>query len=308
MISIVIPLYNKEHQIANTLQSVFAQTYTDYEIVIVNDGSTDKSAEVVEKINDPRIRLIQQQNAGVSAARNKGIEESRGEYIALLDADDEWKPNFLATINNLVNRYPDCDMFATSYEFKDQNGFVTRPNINKIPFNGNEGLLTNYFEISSCSTPPICSSAVVFSKSAIVSIGLFPVGVRLGEDLITWARLACKYKIAYSTEHLAIYVFASQAGRVVPKKQPNKEDYVGNAFKELVKNYDLPYLKNTAALWHKMRMVTFVQLQMRKGARHEFEIIKSYIRPTKKDIFWYIMSFMPISVVQFILKSKSGFK
>ena len=92
MISVVIPLYNKEKQIANTLRSVFAQTYTDYEIIVVNDGSTDNSVAVVESLNDPRIRLIHQKNAGVSAARNRGIEEARGEYIALLDGDDEWKP------------------------------------------------------------------------------------------------------------------------------------------------------------------------------------------------------------------------
>ena len=93
MISIVIPLYNKEQQIGKTLESVFAQSFQDYEVVIVNDGSTDKSVEIVEGMADKRIRLINQKNSGVSAARNKGIQESRGEYIAFLDADDEWKPD-----------------------------------------------------------------------------------------------------------------------------------------------------------------------------------------------------------------------
>ena len=82
MISIVIPLYNKEQQIGKTLESVFAQSFQDYEVVIVNDGSTDKSVEIVEGMADKRIRLINQKNSGVSAARNKGIQESRGEYIA----------------------------------------------------------------------------------------------------------------------------------------------------------------------------------------------------------------------------------
>ena len=87
MISVVIPLYNKEKQIRKTLQSVLTQTFQDFEIVVVNDGSTDNSAIEVEKVKDPRIRLIHQQNAGVSAARNKGIEEARYELIAFLDAD-----------------------------------------------------------------------------------------------------------------------------------------------------------------------------------------------------------------------------
>lgn len=106
MISVVIPLYNKERQIANTLHTVFAQTFTDYEIVIVDDGSTDRSAEIVAAMHDKRIRLIRQKNAGVSAARNRGISEARGEFIALLDADDEWKPDYLATQMHLAETYP----------------------------------------------------------------------------------------------------------------------------------------------------------------------------------------------------------
>ena len=89
IISVVIPLYNKKKQIAYTLQSVFTQTFQDFEIVVVDDGSTDNSVEEVEKFDDSRIRLIHQTNAGVSAARNRGIGEARGELIAFLDADDE---------------------------------------------------------------------------------------------------------------------------------------------------------------------------------------------------------------------------
>ena len=97
MISVVIPLYNKEHQIAETLRSVLEQTFQDFEVVIVDDGSTDKSSEEALKIRDPRIRFVRQENAGVSAARNRGIEEARFDLIAFLDADDRWKPEYLQT-------------------------------------------------------------------------------------------------------------------------------------------------------------------------------------------------------------------
>lgn len=95
MVSVVIPLYNKRQSIANTLQSVLSQTYSCFEIVVVDDGSTDDSAEIVRQFRDERIRLIQKENGGVCSARNLGIRESKGEFVALLDADDTLVPDCL---------------------------------------------------------------------------------------------------------------------------------------------------------------------------------------------------------------------
>lgn len=114
MISVVIPLYNKAHTIVNTLNTVFAQTYQDFEVVIVNDGSTDNSVEVVQQhFNDKRIRIIHQKNAGVSVARNRGVDESKGDYIAFLDGDDEWHPDYLSIINDTISKYPQAGMICT---------------------------------------------------------------------------------------------------------------------------------------------------------------------------------------------------
>ena len=198
MISVVIPLYNKEKQIAYTLQSVFEQTFQDFEIVAVDDGSTDNSVEEVEKFDDSRIRLIHQTNAGVSAARNRGIEEARGELIAFLDADDEWMPEYLATQYGLYQKYPECSVYACNYEFRDSEGKVTPTIIRKLPFEGEDGVLSNYFEVASCSHPPICSISIMVKKTAIQAIGGFPLGIKSGEDLLTWARLAVNEKFAYS--------------------------------------------------------------------------------------------------------------
>lgn len=304
MISVVIPLYNKEQHIANTIRTVLGQSFQDFEIVIVNDGSTDGSCEEVQKVEDSRIRLIHQANAGVSAARNRGIEEAAGEYIAFLDADDEWKPDYLATQHALTKKYPQCSVFAVNYEFRNAQGKVTPTIIRKLPFTGEDGVLTNYFEVASCSHPPICSISIMVRKSAIQAIGGFPVGIRLGEDLITWAKLACREKIAYSTANMAVYYFLAQSERLTPHIQPDKNDYVGNEFDRLVQTYDVLYLREYAARWHKMQMVTFVQLQRRGDARREYSKIKSLISPTKKDVFWYIMSFMPIKMVRLFLKYK----
>lgn len=308
MFSIVIPLYNKEQWISDTLRSVLSQTFSDFEVVVVDDGSTDNSISVIKSFNDPRVRIITQKNAGVAAARNHGIEEAKGEYIALIDADDQWEPNFLETMNNLILKYPECDVLASTYKFKDQDGNITFPKTNNMHIAENEdGIVDNYFEIFCCSTPPIWTSATIIKKEAIQSIGGFPLGVRLGEDLITWAKLACKYKIAYTRKALSTYVFDSQDKRVVPTIQPNRNDYVGEQFKILCDSYDIPFLKKSAAMWHKMRMVTFVRLNRRSEARKEYAKIRSYVTPGKKDKIWLFLSYTPYSFIKFVVKHKDRF-
>jgi len=106
MVSVVIPLYNKEKNIFATINSVLEQTYSGFEIVVINDGSTDNSCEVVNRINDPRIRLITQNNLGVSKTRNRGVSEAKYEYVALLDGDDQWAPTFLEEMIALIEICP----------------------------------------------------------------------------------------------------------------------------------------------------------------------------------------------------------
>ena len=98
MISVIITLYNKTAYIERALRSVLNQTYQDFEIVVVDDGSTDGGGDIVSRLPDPRIRLVRQRNAGAGTARNRGIRESRGEWIAMLDGDDEWRPGFLRAV------------------------------------------------------------------------------------------------------------------------------------------------------------------------------------------------------------------
>lgn len=308
MFSIVIPLYNKENLIADTLNSVLCQSYSDFEVIVVDDGSTDNSVSVVKSFNDSRIRIITQQNAGVAAARNHGIEEAQREFVALIDADDLWEPDYLQTMHDLIQKFPECDVFASSYKFKDQDGNITYPKINNMHIaEFSDDILENYFEIFCSSNPPIWTSATIARKSTFKSVNGFPVGVRLGEDLITWAKLACKYKIAYVRKPLATYVISSQDKRVVPITQPNIHDRVGEEFKILADEYEIPFLKKSAAIWHKMRMTTFIRLNRKKEARNEYAKIKSYITPEKKDKIWLLISYIPYSLLKFILKHKDRF-
>lgn len=286
MISVVIPLYNKEQSIASTLQTVLKQTYQDFEIVIVNDGSTDHSVEEVVKVPDPRIRLIHQSNAGVSAARNRGIAEARGEFVAFLDADDEWNPDYLKTQYKLTQKYPECSVFACNYEFKDTQGKVTPTIIRKLPFKGEDGILSNYFEVASCSHPPLWTSAVMVKKNAIQSIGGFPIGIKSGEDLLTWARLAVNGKIAYAKQAYAVFNVEGYSISEKPKRIPAEQDIVGQELKALLKAHPSKGLRLYNALWHKMRSSIYLRLKMRKKSIREAFISIKY-NPLNYKLYIY---------------------
>ena len=214
MISIIIPLYNKEASIATALRGVLAQTYQDFEVVVVDDGSTDGGAAVVETFTDPRIRLIRQENGGVSAARNRGIAEARGEHVAFLDADDEWMPEFLEEIAALQIEFSQCRAQSTAYV--NHNGEEYNPIVlNRLPFKGEHGVLTNYFEVASCSHPPVCSICVCIERALLQEIGGFPVGIKSGEDLLTWARIAVRTLPLAQDESFCRYTLRRAKGDVV---------------------------------------------------------------------------------------------
>lgn len=264
MISVVIPLYNKRDKIERTIRSVFNQTFQDFEIIIIDDGSTDGSAEIVKNLDDKRIHLIHQTNSGVSVARNRGISEAHGELIALLDGDDEWKPEYLETQYDLSNRYPECRVFAVNYETCDSNGKITPTIINALPFTGEDGELTNYFEVASCSHPPICSISIMVRKGVFDQIGGFPIGVRSGEDLLTWARLACHNKIAYSRRVLARFNVEGYNVKEKPKRIPAEDDFVGHELAKLEKDFNPRGIRLYRAHWHKMRASIYMRLRMRR--------------------------------------------
>jgi glycosyltransferase involved in cell wall biosynthesis len=204
LISVVIPLYNKVRHIKRALDSVLAQTFTDFEAIVINDGSTDGSGKVVERFTDPRIRPVSQQNAGVSAARNRGIKEARGELVAFLDADDEWLPGHLVTIFRLAGRYPECGAFATAYRIVRATGREAVPVFDGIPRHPWEGVLQSYFHIA-LTSDIIWTSAVAVPRRVFETCGLFPVGVAFGEDVDMWCRIALQFPAAFSTHPSAVY-------------------------------------------------------------------------------------------------------
>ncbi|MBR4996595.1 MAG: glycosyltransferase family 2 protein [Bacteroidaceae bacterium] len=288
MISVIIPLYNKKDSIATALDSVLAQTYQDFEVVVVDDGSADDGAAVVEQYTDPRIRLIRQTNAGVSAARNRGIAEARGEYVAFLDADDEWRPEFLAEIVALQQEFPECRAQATSY-VQCQNGEKINIILNKLPFSGERGVLTNYFEVASHSHPPVWTSAVCIERALLMEVGCFPLGIKSGEDLLTWARMAVRTDWAYSLTPCAVFNVEGYGVNERPKRIPAEVDVVGEELKRLWKAYPKKRgMKHYIANWHKMRTSIYMRLGMRKKSLKEALISLRY-NPSNYKVYAYII-------------------
>jgi glycosyltransferase involved in cell wall biosynthesis len=195
-VSVVITLWNKEPYIRNTIESVINQTVKDFEILVVDDGSTDRGVEVVKIFGDPRIRLIMQSNQGVSAARNTGISESVSDLIAFLDADDEWMPTYLETIMGLYKRYPQAGVFATAYKLRMPDGSFRRPRNRYLPSHPWNGIL-NYFRAALGNNPAIMTSGAVVKKAVFEQVGGF--ADTFPEDLEMWARIAFKYSLAWSS-------------------------------------------------------------------------------------------------------------
>lgn len=196
--SVVIPLYNKAQSIANTILSVLNQSYQNFEIVIIDDGSTDNSVDAVKTINDERIRLINQENQGVSAARNRGIKEASYEWIAFLDGDDLWESNHLEEIVKMMKIFPNEKVYTTSFEYSDKRKMFKHERSSPI------FKIDNYFK-EAIKEKLLWTSIVVVHAQCFIEVGDFNINLNRGEDLDLWARLARKYCIIKSSVVTATY-------------------------------------------------------------------------------------------------------
>ena len=211
--SIVIPLYNKQKSVRRAIVSALDQQGIDQrelEILVVNDGSLDGSAMVVEAVReefvDKRIKLISQSNAGVSAARNRGIAESSGQYICFLDSDDTYRPNFLEEISKLIEMFPESLIFGTSYAFVyGRQGKIKDARTAKASSLATRRLIDNFFWEAATSDLPFCASSFCAPKYVFTELGGFPEGENMGEDQDFYIRAALHGTIAHSKRVCANY-------------------------------------------------------------------------------------------------------
>lgn len=222
--SVIIPLYNKAPYIRKALESVLAQTYTDYEVIVVDDGSTDDSTRIAEEyirevkgyrlevkgeensktdtnaynLSPINYKLIRQANAGVSAARNNGVAQSHGEYIAFLDADDWWEPTYLERMAQLIEDYPDAGLYACNYVYYKLGKTHVVLNIPTGYINYPKA----YYEGGAM---PVWTGAAIMPRAVSDEMGGFPLGIKLGEDFLLWAKIAMHHPVAFLNEPLAYY-------------------------------------------------------------------------------------------------------
>ena len=189
MFSIVIPLYNKEDSVAMSLRSILAQSFQEFEIIIVNDGSTDRSVEQIRDITDPRIRLIEQANQGVSVARNTGIQNASYDFIAFLDADDLWHRDYLRCMADCIERYPEFSWWGAGYTSTVGESVIRANNEKKYVFSEDATEVVDFFE-QSRSRYVVHMTSFIARREALMSEAKFPVGFKYYEDLEVFCRLA----------------------------------------------------------------------------------------------------------------------
>ena len=200
--SVIVPLYNKGPYLSKALASVIAQTFRDFELIVVDDGSTDHSFQVAQSVlqdADVKHQLIRQANAGVSTARNNGVKAASGDYICFLDADDWWAPSFLERMDWLIHEYPDAGIYGTNY-------YVVKNGRQRICVTTAQTGYINY-----CRTyaeklqMPLWTGAVSIPRPVFRETGGFKPHLKLGEDFDLWIRIALSHKVAFLDEPLAYY-------------------------------------------------------------------------------------------------------
>lgn len=206
MFSVIIPVFNKAPYLQKAIYSVISQTFQEFELIVVNDGSKDNSLEVLQSINktlDKPFTIINQQNAGVSTARNNGVKIAQYEYIAFLDADDWWDATYLEEMKALITQYPEAGIYGSSY-FKVKNGKHIPANIG-VEAGFQHGFI-NYFKVyAKTMWMPLTSISAVIKKDIFIENNGFKPALKLGEDFDLWVRIAIDYPVAFVNKALAYY-------------------------------------------------------------------------------------------------------
>lgn len=197
-VSIIIPAYNTRHFLPQTVSSALSQTWQDFELLIVDDGSTDGTGQWVAEQTDPRIHLVRQPNQGAAAARNTGIKHAKGKYIAFLDADDLWEVDKLKKQVAVLDSLSEVGLVHTAIHYIDENG----DSINRILGVRGEG---NVWREVVTDNPVRCGSTPLIRRECFDKLGVFDTSLSFAEDWEMWIRIARHYQFATINEPLVAY-------------------------------------------------------------------------------------------------------
>jgi len=251
--SIVIPLYNKKSHIKDTLDSVLSQNYDNYEIVVVNDGSQDGSESIVEEIAqqhpDGKIRLINQENGGVSVARNNGIKNAKHTMVCLLDADDEWKDGYLKEMDSLVQDFPDYKFYSVRHEIKEEGDKIIFPAVDLA--DNFRGVVPKFIPLYTSSDGIMHSSAVCLDRDYCMELGGFPAGQKLGEDVYLWLLYGMNTQLVFSNKILMRYSRVTENRSDVRVDKMDLPYYFRYFFKKLKEDSCNPNNKDLLAYMRK---------------------------------------------------------
>jgi len=295
-ISVVIPLYNKRETILRALNSVLNQTFLPEEIIVVNDGSKDGSESVVAKIKHPLLKLVNQPNLGVSAARNKGILESRSEWVAFLDADDEWDKDYLSELQNLSLSYPGYVVYGALVV---NNRFVKCTAENILLFRTPLDYARQLYK----QGPVISIISSIIKREELIKVDLFPVGVKAGEDLLTLFKLTFIGSFCISCKKL-VRIEAPAPGQRQIRTSLLNDPLLDNLnlFLENRKKREKKAVRLFKAFWYKARSSTYLINGLRKHSIN-YAIKGIKIVPFNLKLITYLLlNILPFSSGQLLFK------
>ncbi len=309
--SIVIPLYNKKSHIKDTLDSVLAQNYTHYEIVVVNDGSQDGSEKIVESLAkeqpEGKIRLINQNNGGVSVARNTGIKNAKHQMVCLLDADDEWKDGYLNEMDTLVRDFPDYKIYSVRHEIKEEGDKIIFPAVDLA--DDFRGVVPKFIPLYTSSDGIIHSSAVCLQRDYCLELGGFPEGQKLGEDVYLWLLYGINTQLVFSNKILMRYSRVTENRSDVRVEKMELPYYFRYFFNKLKEDTYNPNNKDLLAYMRKNAWLHLAGLKLGGNEHIAKQHAKEFLqKDTTTGIPAYLIAYFPNFILGGVKRLRDGLR
>ena len=296
--SAVIPLYNKAPHVARSVGSVLNQTFGDFELIIVDDASTDSSIEEVKKFNDPRICLLHREKPGPGgyAARNLGIKEAKGQWIAFLDADDEWYSNHLEKVYELSVKFPEVYFMGSGWQSQDKG--IKKEDAFFKEFNSNKTMIittADYLKYCLSKKQPVCSSVVCIKKGSPVASNLFPANTeaKRGGDRYAWLKMISFHKKMVWSNHIGA-IYHQDSVSMVTKMSPGDHSLMKRScYYELSENYSNEEKKLLAKYFNQQLRSVWIEGMLKN--KNKFRLIcKIYWRDDILNaLLLAVISFLP---------------